>query len=161
MNDVKPSTTQHDPEHDIIIIFDDVCVLCSAAVQWIMRRDARSYCRFASLSGELRARLLRHTGQATLPDSILVIADAKLLVESSAAIRIAQELRSPWNLLRAVRFLPRFLRDFVYRRIAASRYSLFGKRDQCYMPRPEDAWRWVSENEIEVAITSMTTSIED
>jgi predicted DCC family thiol-disulfide oxidoreductase YuxK len=37
--------------------------------------------------------------------------------------------------------IPRPIRDPLYRLIARNRYKLFGRRDECWVPRPEDRER--------------------
>jgi predicted DCC family thiol-disulfide oxidoreductase YuxK len=39
--------------------------------------------------------------------------------------------------------IPRPLRDPTYRWIARHRYRLFGQRQQCRLPEPEQAWRFI------------------
>ncbi len=38
----------------------------------------------------------------------------------------------------AARIFPRPVRDLVYRAFAANRYRLFGRKDTCELPTPEE-----------------------
>ena len=63
---------------------------------------------------------------------------------SDAALRLLSLLGLPWSLASVFRVVPRPVRDFIYNTVARNRYRLFGRRDTCYMPPPEDAGRFLS-----------------
>jgi predicted DCC family thiol-disulfide oxidoreductase YuxK len=44
-------------------------------------------------------------------------------------------------LLAVTKIVPRAVRDPVYRWVARNRYRLFGQRETCWLPAPEDADR--------------------
>jgi predicted DCC family thiol-disulfide oxidoreductase YuxK len=128
------------PEMGAILLFDGVCNLCNAAVQFVLARDTKQYFRFASLQSEAGGRLLREHGIPIPegdPSSMVVIEDGRAFERSSAALRIVRHLGWPWKLLYAFVVVPRFLRDAMYRFIANHRYAWFGKKDACLMPTPE------------------------
>lgn len=130
-----------------LILFDGECNLCNGWVQFVINRDRRARYRFASLQSDagrtaMRAVLDpdgRHGPEVleTLPDSIVLIRDAKLRVKSGAALAIARGIRWPWPLLSVFWLIPSPLRDFVYDWIARNRLRWFGKREQCWVPTPE------------------------
>jgi len=131
-----------------IVLFDGVCNLCVGSVRFIVARDPRGRFRFASLQSEAGAALVaRHAGGAGIdggiPDSIALIEDGTLYWRSDAALRIARGLSGAWPVLGAFLIVPRFVRDGVYRFIAARRYRWFGKRDTCMMPTEELRGRFV------------------
>jgi predicted DCC family thiol-disulfide oxidoreductase YuxK len=121
-----------------IILFDGVCNLCNASVNFVLDRDADGYFRFGALQSD-EARLL--LGQWEYPpdylDSIVLIEDGQLYRESDAALRIARHLTGAWPLLYHLRWIPRFVRDAAYAWIARNRYRWFGRRDVCRIPTPE------------------------
>jgi predicted DCC family thiol-disulfide oxidoreductase YuxK len=122
-------------EHTIVF-FDGVCNLCSGSVQFIIRHDKHDRFRFASLQSDIAAMHLKGTQHANL-DSIVLKDGDKIYTRSSAALRIASKLPFPVSLLYAFMIVPRFIRDFVYDRIAANRYKWFGKKEACWLPTPE------------------------
>ncbi|MFT5516905.1 MAG: putative DCC family thiol-disulfide oxidoreductase YuxK [Rhodothermales bacterium] len=125
-----------------LILFDGVCNLCNAAVQWVIERDPESVFGFASLQSEAgqsqisRALSASDHKELLLPDSIVLLDHHGLHTQSSAAIRIARQLGFPYSLAAAGFLFPRPLRDAVYRFIAKNRYRWFGRRDSCMMPAP-------------------------
>jgi predicted DCC family thiol-disulfide oxidoreductase YuxK len=131
-----------------LILFDGVCNLCNAAVQWVIERDRRGVFRFGALQSEAGRAALRGAGTAQdLPDSIALIDGAGTHTRSDAALRIARNLGFPWSLAALARAVPRPLRDAVYSWVARHRYRWFGRRDSCMVPTPELAARFVDAGE--------------
>ncbi|MCA1608752.1 MAG: DCC1-like thiol-disulfide oxidoreductase family protein, partial [Acidobacteria bacterium] len=60
------------------------------------------------------------------------------------ALRIVRRLGLPWSLLYGLKVLPTKLRDKLYDLVAKHRYTFFGKKDQCMIPTPEAAERFLS-----------------
>ncbi|KQN82251.1 hypothetical protein ASE90_11265 [Sphingomonas sp. Leaf67] len=126
-----------------IILFDAQCVLCSANARIILRYDRQHRFRLAAMRGATGAALFREHGiDPTDPDTILVIDGDRVWRDSEAVIAIYVGLGWPWRVAGALRPVPNWLRDRVYRWIARNRYRLFGQRQTCWLPAPEDA-RWV------------------
>jgi predicted DCC family thiol-disulfide oxidoreductase YuxK len=126
-----------EPAHPIVL-FDGVCNLCSASVQFILRRDSGARFRFASLQSAAGQELLARLGIDTQGfDSVVVIEGDRWFKESDAALRVAHHLGGPWRLLTVLRLIPRPLRDRAYRLIARNRYRWFGKKETCWLPTPE------------------------
>lgn len=123
-----------------IVLFDGVCNLCNASVQFIIDRDPRAELRFASLQSGPAAKLFEEHGMKAPegdPDSILLVEDGKIYERSTAALRIARRMSGLWSVLYAFIVVPRPIRDFVYKIIARNRYRWFGKSEMCRVPTPE------------------------
>jgi len=131
-------------ENGPIILFDGVCNLCSGFVQFIVPRDPEEKFRFASLQSDIGKELLaEHDLPTDELESIVLIEGDESYVKSSAVIRIATLLGGIYAFLRPFRFLPRFLRDWVYDFVADHRYKWFGKKDQCMIPDGDVQSRFV------------------
>jgi len=117
---------------ELVLLYDGVCGLCNHAVRFILTRDRCGEMKFAPLQGEF-ARLVvaRHPGIAAVDSLVLVARGSgngeRVWVRSDAALEIARYLGGGWRLTRIFRLVPRVLRDWVYDRVAGSRYRLFGK----------------------------------
>jgi len=121
-----------------IILFDGVCNLCNASVNFIIDRDPKNRIRFAPLQSETGKRLLQKFNLSTTEmDTLLLVEGEKYYTKSTAALRIAKRLQGPWPLLYSLVVIPPFIRDAVYRRIAKNRYNWFGKMEACRIPTPE------------------------
>lgn len=118
-----------------IVLFDGVCNLCTAWVQFIVPRDQDATLRFAPLQADVGEALLAECGHAeTDRESIVLVEDGDCYRKSTAVLRIAAHLDGAWPLARYLRVVPRFLRDVVYDLVARSRYTVFGRKTQCMVP---------------------------
>lgn len=131
-----------------VIVFDGVCNLCNASVDFILRRDPGQRFLFASNQSEAGRKLLEAHGiDSSDVSTIYLIEDGRLSERSTAALRIAKGLRFPWNLAAVFLLVPRFLRDPLYNLVARNRYRLFGKKETCRLPTPEERSRFLNEAE--------------
>jgi len=122
---------------DQIILFDGVCNLCNSSVQFIIKRDTAGYFKFASLQSESGQTLLKKCGLNNNLNSFVLIENNKVYLKSSAALRVCSKLGTGWRILSIFRFLPPFIRDFLYDIVAKNRYKWFGKEESCMLPLPE------------------------
>lgn len=122
-----------------LIVFDAMCVLCSANARFVLDHDRRRHFRLTSAQGPLGEALYRHYGLTTDDyETMLVIDRGRLLTESDGAIAIARGLGWPWRAAAVARIVPRPIRDALYRMVARNRYRWFGRRETCWVPRPDD-----------------------
>ena len=119
-----------------VILFDGVCNLCNAGVQFVVARDPAGHFQFAPLQSTTAARLIASSGVRALPDSIVLVEDGRVWTQSTAALRIARRLRFPWPAAYAMIVVPRPMRDWIYNLVARNRYRWFGKREACMVPTP-------------------------
>ena len=118
-----------------IVVFDGMCNLCSAVIDFIAARDPRNAFTFVPMQSPRGQHLLEaHGVSIDQVDTFLLIGNDDALVRSDAAIAIAAELRRPWNLLTVLRFVPRPIRDGIYSLVARNRYRWFGTRTNCKLP---------------------------
>lgn len=127
-----------------VLLFDGVCNLCNASVQWVLKRDRAGTFRFAALQSETGQQLLARFGlQQQSFDTVVLVAGDRIYTRSDAALEILRRLGSPWSWLSVLRWVPRLLRNAVYNWIARNRYRWFGRQDACWLPRPEWKDRFV------------------
>jgi predicted DCC family thiol-disulfide oxidoreductase YuxK len=119
-----------------IILFDGVCKLCSFAVGFIVKRDARAYFSFASIDSTLGKSLLKKYELQGL-DTIVLIQNNQAYIYSDAVLHIAKGLSTWHRYLYILHYLPVGFRDFIYRFIAKHRYVVFGKKESCMLPSDE------------------------
>jgi predicted DCC family thiol-disulfide oxidoreductase YuxK len=121
-----------------LIVFDDVCVLCSAFVQWVLAHDHAQQFWFTSAQGPLGQALYRELGLDPVNfETNLVVIAGVAHGKSDAFIEVATRLGGVWRAASALRLLPRAFRSLLYDLIAQNRYRLFGKRETCWLPRPD------------------------
>jgi predicted DCC family thiol-disulfide oxidoreductase YuxK len=122
-----------------VMLFDGVCNLCNASVNFVLDRDRDARLRFASLQSESARELLTARGVAAPegdPDSMVLIEGDRVWVRSDAVLRVCRHLPWPWRAASVFLIVPRGLRDAVYRLIARNRYRWFGRSEVCRMPTP-------------------------
>jgi predicted DCC family thiol-disulfide oxidoreductase YuxK len=125
-----------------IIVFDGMCVLCSANAQFVLAQDKLGKFRLASMQGEVGAALFARFGiDPNDPDTIIVVDGDKVWRNSDAVLEIYASLGWPWRIASMFKFVPRWIRDPVYRLVATNRYRVFGKRETCWLPSAEQAKR--------------------
>lgn len=151
-------------ESKSIILFDGVCNLCNTTVDFLMRRDGQDRLRFAALQSEAAQIMLRSVGveagglgdpslfksenppQATGGygpqnewTTVILIQGNKVHVRSAAIFRALQELGFFWRMIGFLGLcLPAFMRDGLYRCVSRWRYTVFGRRETCRIPSPEE-----------------------
>lgn len=123
---------------EAIVLFDGVCNLCNASVNFAIDRDPRGRIKFAALQSPLGQRLLAVHGLSTTDiNTMVLITGGRAYTRSSAGLRMLSMLRMPWPLLYPLLIIPAPLRNLVYRLIARNRYRWFGHQEQCRVPTPE------------------------
>ena len=134
-----------DPGWSHLLLFDGVCNLCAGSVQFVLSHDKSGLIYFCSIQSELGSKLYREQGfNPAAPQSMLFITPEGFFSKSDAALKLAEVMGGPLSCLRFLKIIPRPLRDAAYSFIAANRYRFFGKKDQCWLPRPEWKTRFVS-----------------
>jgi len=119
----------------LIVLFDGICNLCNSLVLFIIKRDKNKKFKFASLQSEIGQQLLLNSNLSQIDiDSFVLIKDSTVFLKSSAALHVLKEIGGVWKLFYLFILIPRPLRDFVYDKIANSRYRVFSKRNVCMVP---------------------------
>ena len=121
-----------------VVLFDGTCAFCERSVKFMARRDPAGYFRFGASQSEAGARLLAEHGltrQATR--SLVLIEQGQVFTRSTATLRIARHLPWPWRMAGGLLWVPRPLRDAVYKLVAAARHRLAGRSNACDIPPPE------------------------
>lgn len=124
-----------DKIEELIVLFDGVCNLCNASVNFIIDHNSKKNIRFAPLQSAYAREHLDF--QSIIPDSIVLLVTDKIYYKSSAVLRISKYLDFPFSILYYLIILPGWMRDPVYDWIAAKRYIWFGKKEACRIPTPE------------------------
>jgi predicted DCC family thiol-disulfide oxidoreductase YuxK len=125
-----------------IIFFDGECRMCNRFVDMVLRADARGIFRFAPLQGETAKSLLPPLGDDPRRWSMLYLDGHGVHEQSDASLEVYRRLGGAWALLGLARWIPRPLRNPVYRLIAANRYRWFGTR-ACRVPAPAEMERFL------------------
>lgn len=124
------------PPTAALIVFDNVCVLCSGFVQWVMAHDRKRRFWFTPAQGPIGQALYRDLGLDPVRfETNLVVVDGIVYGKLEAFVKVAIQLGGVWRAAAVLRILPAPLRDWLYDAIAQNRYRLFGRRETCWLPR--------------------------
>ena len=141
---------QPNPVSKTIVLFDGVCNLCIATIRFVIERDPQKKFLFAPLQSEVALKILRALGHeelastsSAMPSTLVVVDQNRVYTGSSADLRLVRRLRGLWPLLYSLIIIPRPIRDGIYEWISQNRYKWFGKQNECALPKPEDADRFL------------------
>ena len=127
--------------HARVVLFDGVCGLCNAWVDFIMKRDPKGVFKFAPLQGEYASQVAPE--QASELKSIVYLRSGQKYTKSGAVLRILKDLGGIWQAGWIFWLIPFFIRDFFYGLIARNRYRIFGKKENCRIPTPKEKVRFL------------------
>ncbi len=145
MNSTAP--IPHITAQDKVILFDGVCRFCSGWSKFILQQDKEKKFKLAPLQSPEGQDILAYFNLPTDRfDSMVYVENNRVYQKSDAALNIARHLPAPWNGLSYLLAVPKELRDWFYDQVAANRYELFGKYDECILPKPEHGDRFLSSN---------------
>lgn len=127
------------PKNKKIILFDGVCNLCDAAVQFVIKHDKKDIFRFASLQSDLGQEIIKYIGinNSNIDSIILYQSGIAYYYKSDAVLEIAKNLSGFFYFITIFKILPIKLRNYIYDYIAKNRYKWYGKKDTCMIPTKE------------------------
>ncbi len=116
------------------VLYDGVCVLCSAWFRFVAARDPAARFRFVAIQSPFgRAMAARLGIDPDAPQTNAVVLGGLAWLRSDSALQILRRLPG-WGWAGALLGLPRGLRDPLYGLIARNRYRLFGRTEACMVP---------------------------
>lgn len=134
---------------DALVLYDGVCALCNGSVEFLLNRDTEGVFLFAPLQSETAREVLERHGESDRAlESIAYVRgwgteDETLYRKSDGVLMACYDLGGFWRILSYSWYIPRVLRDAVYDFVAAIRYSVFGKYDECRIPDPDQRERFL------------------
>lgn len=142
--EIHKSTQAQATKAERVILFDGVCGLCNAWVDFTISHDRSRKFRFAPIQSDYGSNKLKGLGfDPTELRSIFLIENDRLYCFSTAILRILKGLGWPWKFLYAFVIIPRPLRDLAYQFVAKRRYQWFGKKETCRLPNPDELDRFI------------------
>lgn len=122
-----------------IILFDDECILCNKAVQFIIRKDVKERFKFASLQSAFGKNLIfKIGGDSTNLNSIILVEGEHYFLKSAAILKIIKALPGYSILFYFLNLFPSTVLDLGYTLTAKIRYKLFGRTDNCMLYHSND-----------------------
>jgi len=121
-----------------VLFFDGVCGLCNSVVDFVIAEDTEHMMRFSPLQGEHAEKVLPVEYKENLSTLIVHVND-QILKKSRAVIFIGETLGGMWRVFAtAAKIIPQAVADPIYDLVAKNRYRLFGKKETCRLPSPQE-----------------------
>jgi len=120
-----------------IIFFDGVCGFCSASLDWIIKADKNLSFRYCTLQDDLGQSINQELGMNDNIDTVIGLYKGEIYTKTDVTVLICNHLGGGYKTMgRILRVIPSFIRDAGYNLIARYRYSIMGKKEECYLPTP-------------------------
>ena len=119
-----------------ILLFDGVCNLCNGFVQFVLERDSTEKFVFTSLQSEIGQALLEQYSLSKELRTVVLIDKDKSYTQADVPLLVGQRVGGWLKIVYIGCFIPRFIRNGLYKAIAANRYRIFGKKEQCLLHKP-------------------------
>lgn len=115
-----------------IIIFDGECNLCNGVVGWLLKFAPKRMFEFIAFQSPRGQMLLRDNNRATdRLDTVILIDQDGLHTHSDGFLRIVAEIPKWQRIAALLAFIPRMLRDFIYKTASKNRLKWFGTASSC------------------------------
>nr|WP_299000181.1 DUF393 domain-containing protein [uncultured Allomuricauda sp.] len=115
-----------------VIVFDGECNLCNGVVGWLLKNADVDVFNFVPFQSNYGQEILRNNGFETDNLETVVLLDEKgVHTLSDGFLRILAKLPQWKSLATIFGWVPRFIRDSVYRLAAKNRVRWFGKSQFC------------------------------
>ncbi len=116
----------------MVIYFDDECLLCNRAVQFISKNTKSKDIFFAPIGGTTYATLLAKYPKLKDIDSMIVEEKEEVFTKALAIYSILEKLRGPFKFLLVFRCLPLFINNYLYTCIARNRKYFNRTTNVCF-----------------------------
>jgi len=128
------------PTH--IVLYDGSCGFCNRSVQFILKNETSNEIHFAAIESET-AKTLFNSLKIASPDlnTFYFYTNGQLYERSRAALEVSKFLKRPYRFIQLFGWIPKFMRDAVYRLIAKNRHRL--AKEYCYLPLKEQKMRFL------------------
>lgn len=125
------------------VFYDGECGFCNFWVHWILKKDVKDNFLFASLQSDFGQQFLKERNLELKNLNTLYFwkPNAYYLQKSHAVFKIAGIIGGFYKLLSAFHYLPTWLTDFFYDRVAENRKKLASQA--CEIPTPEERKKFV------------------
>lgn len=125
-----------------VIFFDGVCGLCNGFVDFVIQADKKQFFKFSPLQSEFAKENLTESDIKELKSVVLKM-NGKTYRKSEAVFEVFKILGGGWRVLSWFKILPQPIRNQGYDLVAKHRYRIFGKKELCRFPTPEERQRFI------------------
>ena len=125
-----------------VIFFDGYCGLCNGFVDFMIKIDKEGQFKFSPHQSEYAKSNLNPSDTLDLK-SVVVLIDGKSYRKAEGVFKALTSIGGVWRMAAILNSFPNSILNFGYELVAENRYRLFGKRDTCRLPTPEEKSRFI------------------
>ncbi|EDP70391.1 YuxK [Flavobacteriales bacterium ALC-1] len=115
-----------------IIIFDGECNLCNGVVGWLLKFAPKDLFQFVAFQSSYGQELLMQYGFPTQQlDTVILIDDNNVKTHSDGFLRIISKIPKWKRVAALLAFIPRLIRDYIYKTASRNRVKWFGQSKSC------------------------------
>ena len=115
-----------------IIIFDGECNLCNGVVGWLLKFAPKDLFSFVAFQSPYGQQLLKENGFPTQQlDTVILIDNSGLHTHSDGFLRVVSKIPKWQRVAALLAFIPRLVRDFIYKTASKHRVKWFGTSNSC------------------------------
>ena len=127
------------------MLFDGVCNFCNFWINFVLKKDRNKIFLFATLQSNSGQNYLKAFDlNLSQFETFIVVKDEHYYTKSEAVLIIAENLPYPYKFLKYCKFIPKWIRDWIYSIFARNRYKIFGKREVCHPPDQGEVNRFLT-----------------
>lgn len=126
-----------------VLFYDGSCGFCQRSVQFVLNHERDASILFTPLQSEFAQNIIRQNKKLEHVDSIIFMKGNDIFIESDAAIALSLYMKIPYRYGKVVRYLPKVVRDQVYRFLAKHRHRFIRGTEACLLPTPEQRKRFI------------------
>lgn len=118
--------------HKDIIIFDGECNLCNGVVGWLLKFSPQDLFQFVAFQSSYGQQLLIENGFPTERlDTVILIDENGVKTHSDGFLKIISKIPKWQRVAALLGFIPRLIRDYIYKTASKNRLNWFGKSKSC------------------------------
>lgn len=115
-----------------IIIFDGECNLCNGVIGWLLKFAPERLFEFVPFQSPKGQQVLKNGGRPRdRLDTVILIDQEGTHTHSDGFLRIVSKIPKWQGVAALLAFIPRMLRDFVYKTASRNRVKWFGTASSC------------------------------
>ena len=123
---MKPSVIKN------IIIFDGECNLCNGVIGWLMKFASEDIFQFIAFQSPKGQELLKKYAYPTQQlDTVILIDQNGPHTHSDGFLKIVSKMPKWKRVAALLAFVPRMLRDGIYKSASRNRLKWFGQSESC------------------------------
>ena len=115
-----------------IVIFDGECNLCNGVVGWLLKFAPKNAFQFVAFQSQYGQQLLTDYGFSpeTL-ETVILIDHYGVKTHSDGFLKIVSKIPKWKNVAALLGFIPRMVRDSIYKAASKNRLKWFGSSKSC------------------------------